>query len=68
MDDRELIEVAKLRYLLYAAIVELSYVQEAEDHSQCASAKGQEIINRGMKLLGVDDLSQEEYGDNRSGG
>jgi hypothetical protein len=53
------IEMAKLRYLLYEAIVELAYVQEAEDHTQCASAKGKLIVERGMKLLGVDDLSRE---------
>ena len=58
MTEQEL-QIAKLRYLLYAAIVELSYVQEAEDHSQCASAKGKQIVDRGMKLLEVDDLSLE---------
>jgi hypothetical protein len=52
-------QIAKLRYLLYAAIVELEYVQVAEDHSLCASAKGREIIKRGMELLGVKDLSRE---------
>lgn len=51
--------IAKLRYLLYEAIVELSYVQEAEDHSQCASAKGKYIVDEGMKLLEVKDLSKE---------
>jgi hypothetical protein len=55
----EELERAKLRYLLYEAIVELSYVQEAEDHSQCASAKGKKIIELGMQLLGVEDLSGE---------
>lgn len=54
---------AKLRYLLYAAIVELEYVQSAEDHSQCASAKGREIIKRGMELLGVDNLEAESITD-----
>lgn len=51
--------IAKLRYLLYEAIVELEYVQSAEDHSQCASAKGREIVKRGMELLEVKDLSLE---------
>lgn len=46
--------------LLYDAIVELEYVQCAEDHSQCASAMGREIVKRGMELLGVKDLSAEK--------
>jgi len=52
-------ERAKLRYLLYEAIVELEYVQCADDHSQCASAKGRRIVKRGMELLKVKDLSKE---------
>ncbi len=51
--------VAKLRYLLYEAIVELQYVQDAEDHSLCASSKGKQIIKQGMELLEVKDLSLE---------
>lgn len=51
--------IAQLRYLLYDAIVELQYVQDAEDHSQCASGKARQIIERGMELLGVEDLSLE---------
>ena len=56
MTDQEL-QIAKLRYLLYEAIVELAYVQEMEDHSLCASAKGKHIIEQGMELLEVKDLS-----------
>ena len=52
-----------LRSLLYEAIVELEYVQCAEDHVQCASAKGAAIVEAGMKLLGVQDLSAEKLGD-----
>jgi hypothetical protein len=49
--------IAKLRYVLYEAIVELEYVQCGS--GLCASAKGREIVKRGMKLLGVEDLSHE---------
>lgn len=54
-------EVSRLRYLLYEAIVELAYVQEVENcHSGlCATPKGKEIVNQGMKLLNVADLSRE---------
>ena len=46
--------------LLYEAIVELAYVQEAgAGLSLCASSIGADIINRGMMLLGVSDLSAE---------
>ena len=58
MTEDQLI-IAKLRYLLYEAIVELEYVQCAEDHSLCASSKGKQIIDQGMKLLEVHDLSME---------
>jgi hypothetical protein len=51
----------KLKSLLYDCIVELSYVQDAEDHSQCASAKGRHLVNLGMELLGVKDLAEETY-------
>ena len=53
--------IAKLRYVLYEAIVELEYVQCVENCGSglCASTKGREIVKRGMKLLGVEDLSHE---------
>jgi hypothetical protein len=51
--------IMKLRYLLYEAIVELQYVQDAEDHSQCTSAKAKQIIRQSMELLEVKDLSRE---------
>lgn len=53
----------ELESLLYDAVVELSYVQEAEDHSQCASSKGRNIVNQGMELLRVPDLSEEQWSD-----
>lgn len=57
----EELQIAQLRHLLYEAIVELEYVQCVENCSSglCASSKGKEIINQGMKLLGVEDLSAE---------
>ncbi len=54
--------IAKLRYLLYEAIVELAYIQDYEDgwpREMIASAKGKEIVEKGMELLGVKDLSKE---------
>lgn len=62
----EQLQIAKLRYLLYEAIVELEYVQTAFESCGsrlCASAKGKEIIESGMKLLEVDDLSLEHLND-----
>jgi hypothetical protein len=58
MTEQELM-IAKLRYLLYEAIVELEYVQCGCGSGLFASAKGREIVKRGMKLLGVEDLSHE---------
>jgi len=53
---------AKLEEILYAAIVELSYVQSAENCKSglCASAKGEEIVKLGMSVLNVPDLSLED--------
>jgi hypothetical protein len=55
-------EELKLRSLLYEAIVELSYIQDYEDgwpREMIATARGNEIVEQGMKLLGVKDLSAE---------
>lgn len=55
---------SELESLLYEAIVELGYIQAYEDgwpREMIASAKGEEIVERGMKLLGVKDLSAEKW-------
>lgn len=57
--SKESLKPSEIESLLYDCIVELSYVQEAEHHSMCASANGKELIEHGMKLLGVRDLSAE---------
>lgn len=58
LDDRT--ELESLRKILYRAVKELGYVQEMVDHSMCASAEGKSIVDVGMKLLGVPDLSFDE--------
>lgn len=60
LSNEDRIELERLRKLLYRAILELGYVQEMEDHSLCASAEGKDVIEKGIKLLGVADLSYEE--------
>lgn len=52
-----------LKKTLYGCICELEYVQSVENcHSGlCASAIGKEWIARGMKILGVKDLSSETF-------
>lgn len=57
-------EEIKLRKLLYRAVRELSYIQCVElegDHSLCATPEGNSIVEEGMKLLGVNDLSVDSY-------
>ena len=51
----------EIRKLLYECIRELEYVQNVENCGSglCASEKGNELIEQGMKLLGVTDLSAE---------
>jgi hypothetical protein len=49
----------ELQEFLYLCVRELSYVQEAEDWSQVKSSHGGNLVDRGMKLLGVADLSTE---------
>ena len=50
-----------LREMLFRALVELSYVQSVEncESGLCASAEGAEIVEEGIKLLGVKDLSED---------
>ena len=51
----------KLAELLYRAIVELEYVQESAALGElCATPVGEKIVNEGMALLGVEDLSTED--------
>ena len=61
MDDKDC-QIVKLRSLLYDAIVELGYIQDYEDGwppEMIATAQGKWIVERGMELLGVKDLSAE---------
>jgi hypothetical protein len=56
-------ELLALRWLLYRAVKELDYVRSVENcrSGLCASAEGYSIINAGMKLLGMADLSADDY-------
>jgi len=56
----ELKREAELRELLYRCIVELYYVQ-CTDLEMCASSRGADLVESGMKLLGVKDLSEDTY-------
>jgi hypothetical protein len=51
--------------LLYECIRELSYVHSVEDCTSelCKSAVGEELIERGMKLLNVRQLAEETLDD-----
>ncbi len=53
----------ELESLLYDAIVELEYIQCVENCNSglCATPAGEEIVNKGMKLLRVRDLSGETW-------
>jgi hypothetical protein len=55
--------VRNLETFLYDAIVELDYVQSVENCNSglCATAKGKYIVDFGMAILGVDDLSAETW-------
>ncbi len=66
MNIPDLLPEEQVKALLYEAIVELEYAQNVENCNSglCASAKGKEIIKRGMQLLRVKDLSRETlYGE-----
>ena len=56
-------ENQKLRRLLYTCIRELGFVQSVENCTSglCATSLGAELVERGMALLGVKDLSAAEY-------
>jgi hypothetical protein len=60
-------DVQSLRNLFYRAVKELAYVQaisceyvSRKHQDLVASSEGAEIIDQGMKLLGVKDLSKDE--------
>lgn len=57
----ELLPDEEIKSCLCDALVELSYVQSVESCTSglCASAAGKEIIERGMQLLRVKDLSAD---------
>ena len=60
-DDQR--ELESLRKLLYRAVMELNYIHEfdgTELRSLITSAEGKAIVDDGMKLLGVADLSHED--------
>lgn len=62
LDDRT--ELESLRKLLYRAVMELEYIHTFDGISDMrnliTSAEGKAIVEDGMKLLGVADLSEEE--------
>jgi hypothetical protein len=53
--------IKQVEYLLHRAIRELSYIQSVENcHSGlCATSEGEEIIEEGMKALGLKDLADD---------
>ena len=63
MDEKGTAYELQLETLLYDAICELEGVQCVEncDSGLCATSKGKEIVRLGMAVLGVDDLSAENW-------
>ena len=55
----------QLEDLLYQCVLELSYVQEpgcgCKRRHLCASSLGADLVERGMRLLEVKDLSAEKF-------
>jgi hypothetical protein len=49
-----------VRQFIFRCIKELDYTQSAEHISQCSSSEGAALINEGMKMLGLKDLSMEK--------
>lgn len=63
LGNEDRIELESLRKMLYRAVMELAYIHEfdgTELRNLITSAEGKEIVESGMKLLGVADLSHEE--------
>lgn len=52
-------EVSETRQLLGRAVLELSYCHAAEVLSLVRTSEGESIVEEGMKLLGLKDLSEE---------
>lgn len=53
---------AKLRWLLFQCLCELFYVQSVEhcNTGMCATPMGKELIDEGIKALGIPDLHERE--------
>ena len=63
LGNEDRIELENLRKLLYRAVMELACIHEfdgTELQNLITSAEGKAIVEEGMKLLGVPDLSYEE--------
>lgn len=64
LKDEDRTELESLRKLLYRAVMELAYVHEFDGldgfQNLITSSEGKAIVEEGMKLLGVADLSEEE--------
>lgn len=52
-------EVSQLRAMLGRAVLELDYCHSVETFSLVRSSEGESIVEGGMKLLGLKDLSEE---------
>lgn len=61
MKPDEVIYVKKLQELLYQSIRELDYVQSVENCNSglCATSLGKDLVEKGLKLLAIKDLSKE---------
>ncbi len=55
-----ILHIDALSRLLYRAIRELEYVQQVPG-ALAASSEGRSIIDDGMAMLGVKDLSEDEF-------
>lgn len=53
-------EIQRAKLLLLRAALEISYMHSAETLEMVHSAEGESIVDEGMELLGLKDLSDEE--------
>jgi hypothetical protein len=62
VNDVDILYIMNLQELLYQCIRELDYVQCVEncDSGLCATSLGKNLVEKGMKLLVVSDLSREK--------